>query len=184
MNPTRWIVAPVVLVALIGQAHAGSGKALRMLHQIETVDGAGSRLDADTLHGMTPGQVAGRLAFMNGIDTLAPNSAGCVSAACASADRVVSCGASPVDATAQVVTAVTGFRHPEDDPSNLIAADTCFACFGNPSSTASVTIRVRAVCAVGGKGGALIAPALGEKADTSATEQYRALAAHQGDEAK
>jgi hypothetical protein len=60
MKSTRLVMSlfAVLSLALVGPALAGGKKAaLKLLHQIEQVDGTGSGLNADTLQGMTPAQL-------------------------------------------------------------------------------------------------------------------------------
>lgn len=52
------VVAMVALAVLASApAHAGGKKAVKLLQQIRTVDGAGSGLDADTVRGKTPDDI-------------------------------------------------------------------------------------------------------------------------------
>src|SRR5690242_18147315 len=72
----RVLVALVVAIVVPGAVVAGRKADLRLLHRIERVDGAGSGLDADTVHGLTPQQMIGddltqRLAALEGkVDAL------------------------------------------------------------------------------------------------------------------
>ena len=93
-----------------------------------------------------------QLAFVDGALSVLPGSADCAVAECAPADRIVSCGAFNVD-SATLMFSVVGLRDPEDDtPDNLLAADTCFACFENENTFTIIDVIARAVCAVGAKG--------------------------------
>ena len=56
MQIIRLVLALLLSVTLAAPARAG--KAQKLLHQLETVDGAGSGLDADTVRGQTPDQIA------------------------------------------------------------------------------------------------------------------------------
>ena len=92
-----------------------------------------------------------QLAFVDGVLSLLPGSADCAVAECAPGDRIVSCGALNADTSTVMISAV-GLRDPEDDTaSNLLSADTCFACFDNANTFTVVSVVARAVCAVGGK---------------------------------
>jgi hypothetical protein len=55
----RVLVALVVAIVVPGAVVAGRKADLRLLQRIERVDGAGSGLDADTVHGLTPQQMIG-----------------------------------------------------------------------------------------------------------------------------
>ena len=93
-----------------------------------------------------------QLAFFDGVLSVLPGTADCAVAECAPGDRIISCGAFNAD-TATLMFSAVGLRDPEDDtPDNLLAADTCFACFENENTFTIIDVIARAVCAVGAKG--------------------------------
>lgn len=98
-----------------------------------------------------PSGIAG-LSYTTGVLTLFPGAADCAVSACGPGDRIISCGALNAD-TATVQLSAIGLRDPEDDtPSNLLFADTCFACFANLNNFTIVSVGARATCAIGARG--------------------------------
>jgi len=66
------VVGAVLALVVSGIALAGRNADLRLLKRIERVDGRGSGLDADTIHGLTPDQMeaTGTAQLTSRLDTL------------------------------------------------------------------------------------------------------------------
>jgi hypothetical protein len=167
---SRFLVAAVLAALLSACASPATKLRLdrpRLLQPNETVDGAGSGLHADTLRGtqdphpgmqgVAPNELGVQLTFITNSIYVAPNYHACALAACGSEDRIVNCGALSAPPTISMLTGVMAFRHPEDDPTNVLVTDSCVACYSNVSESASLTITARATCLVGGRTGAFVA---------------------------
>ena len=161
---SRFLVAAVLAALLSACASPATKLRLdrpRLLQPNETVDGAGSGLHADTLRGTQDVhrdmQGVMSLSFITNSIYVAPNYHACALAACGSEDRIVNCGALSAPPTISMLTGVMAFRHPEDDPTNVLVTDSCVACYSNVSESASLTITARATCLVGGRTGAFVA---------------------------
>src|SRR6185503_307592 len=106
----------------------------------------------------------------------------CISAQCAPKDRIINCDSANLDPATQdvdpstVVLTAIGFRDPEDDNAeDLLAADTCLACYANYNELTTVQILARAVCAVGGKIGLTSAASLGGPRNPPGSADFRRL---------
>ena len=98
------LAAVVLMLSAPGSAHAQSRKAFNTLRLLKQVDGAGSGLDADTVRGVTPDQIANSVlaiiastvitnyVALNQV-TIDVGFCSCVHVPCTSSqDAVISCG--------------------------------------------------------------------------------------------
>jgi hypothetical protein len=98
------------------------------------------------------------LDFVDSTLFLSPLTFDCAAAECNPGDRIINCDsanfnsiADNIDPNTLTITTI-GLRDPEDDtPDDVLAADTCVACYSNFNDAATVQILARAVCAVGAK---------------------------------
>ena len=139
-------LAGIVALVVTGAGPADAASAAKLLAKIRQVDGAGSGLDADTVRGLTPDQIAGSVGaaigqFLNSaysiVNAITVGNGFCntVDVACNGTDFLVNCGGA-VDLTSGFLTEVT----------ELLDVRVCRA--GGCGFGGSTSVAVTATCLV------------------------------------